>query len=460
MNRLFLLLILTGISGVSFAQREVNMFFMENVHQSTYFNPAATPENKVSIGLPGMNSVYIGFAHPSFSFNQLHNGDEWLIRDILDNKLKRRNLIGVNSYVDLFSLRIKIKNNYYSFTNGLRTNVSFTYPGDLFRLAWYGNASQSEFDLTGLGFEASAYTEHGFGMTHERKQFTAGAKIKFLNGIGNVKLQNNDLYIRSKRGQYDNYGIEVKGDMSLLTAGYANLAVDDSIRSGDTTKLFSNWGIALDLGMKYHLTDKIDLVASLTDIGFIRWKSATQEYNVTAQKAFEGFEVGLSEAMYGELDTDSLVEALTDSLAESISNSSKRKNYTTTPIANLYLGGTYQLFQRTQLHVLMNMSFFKGVRSSLTIGAQQELRRVLSFSITNTIQYNKLFNLGLGLMLKPGPVQFYFAADNISALFHYQEDREAGVIIPDRLNNFNLRFGINLVFGKVKPQAKLQTLLD
>jgi hypothetical protein len=48
-------------------------------------------------------------------------------------------------------------------------------------------------------------------------------------------------------------------------------------------------------------------------------------------------------------------------------------------------------------------------------------------------------------MFKPGPVQFYLAADNLCPL-----------ISPMYATNVNVRAGVNLVFGKVKKEQGLQ----
>jgi hypothetical protein len=65
-------------------------------------------------------------------------------------------------------------------------------------------------------------------------------------------------------------------------------------------------------------------------------------------------------------------------------------------------------------------------------------------------------NLGMGLSLRMGPVQFYTIADQIPLTWNrvtFPEETRA-VPVPDRIDYFNLRLGMNLLFGRVKPQKR------
>jgi hypothetical protein len=63
-----------------------------------------------------------------------------------------------------------------------------------------------------------------------------------------------------------------------------------------------------------------------------------------------------------------------------------------------------------------------------------------------TISYNQktINNLGVGLIIKPGPFQFYVIADNVYP-----------AINPLYTTNGNIRVGMNLVFGRVKSAVGL-----
>ena len=56
---------------MGFSQNELTFPLLENVLQSSYINPAHVPEHKVSIGLPGISSMYFGATNTGFTFDQV-----------------------------------------------------------------------------------------------------------------------------------------------------------------------------------------------------------------------------------------------------------------------------------------------------------------------------------------------------------------------------------------------------
>jgi hypothetical protein len=68
-------------------------------------------------------------------------------------------------------------------------------------------------------------------------------------------------------------------------------------------------------------------------------------------------------------------------------------------------------------------------------------------------------NLGIGIVYKPGPFQLYMVMDNIlPASFVRISDPELeidGLLLPYQIKNFNLRLGMNLVFGRIKDESRL-----
>ena len=103
---------------------------------------------------------------------------------------------------------------------------------------------------------------------------------------------------------------------------------------------------------------------------------------------------------------------------------------------------------------MYNVYQFRRVRTGLTLGISHDIRRAFSVAVTNTTAYRKLINIGIGFIIKPGPFQFYVVGDNLNVLL--------SPITPTSLNEktFSLRVGMNLVFGRVKKEDKLQTAID
>jgi hypothetical protein len=56
-------------------------------------------------------------------------------------------------------------------------------------------------------------------------------------------------------------------------------------------------------------------------------------------------------------------------------------------------------------------------------------------------------------MLKPGPVQFYLAADNVIPWKGYEVNGQS-FAVPYKSRYLTFRFGINLVFGQIKTASQ------
>lgn len=465
----------------AYSQREMNMFFLQNTTQASYINPAAVPNHKLSIGLPGISSIYTDVLAPSFTFDDLYNAETsmWEIDELVDNHLKDKNLVSLSNQIDLLSVRFKAGNNFVSFTNTLKTEQSVTYPGDLAKFGWHGNDSQETFDFSALGARTSVYTEHAIGLTYiANKNWTVGGKFKVYNGIFNMQMTSENFDITFSDDEFDNYTATVDANLKIKMAGIPTVLDVDSLVAGsnydvDGTELtdeeletrlknnrpiFSNAGLGIDFGVNYHLNDDIELFASIIDLGYIRWKENTSEYNIDYNFGTNGYGFELIRLLNdsNNVYSDSLSQAYTDSLANSVSYSGEAASYVTMPVFKFYLGGKYKLLDHTHINALFNLTVNQGVRAAFSLGVYQEVMRFLDIHITNTIQYGKLINLGAGLVIKPGPFQFYFVFDNIPVSYVKDES----TLIPDQTNQFNARVGMNLVFGKNKDQEKLQGIVE
>ena len=96
------------------------------------------------------------------------------------------------------------------------------------------------------------------------------------------------------------------------------------------------------------MNDRIDLFASLTDLGFIRWGNKKYNYNFYQNTTFKWEGADISGSILNKEDPnyysmDSAFTRLTDSLKDNFRLSNKGGAYTTMLSPKLYLGGTYRL---------------------------------------------------------------------------------------------------------------------
>ena len=443
-KKLYFLIILFLIQHFTLqAQHELTLFHMNNVFQSTYVNPTSVPEHAVSIGLPGLSSVYAGGVNSSgWVLNDLKTktsqGKDTLTTTNLINKLdKENNYTYASASVDLFSLRFKVKNIFISLNATDIFNSRFTYTQDLITIAAKGNAPfiGSTVDLNNVAVNSTHYREYGLGFTRAKDggKFIYGARVKLLQGFENITTDRSNSSVTINDRIYEQ---QYNSDVSVNTSGMFN---DPSNPKFDVMKYetnFKNLGWGLDLGATYFITKKLSVTAAINNIGAIYWQKDTKSYSTSGQYQFNGVNLG---NLLAHRDSFS-VNVYTDSLKKALAvKETSGQKYTSTLSPQLYLSVGYQLARNTKLAATFYTDFYQGMHPVGSFALTQRVGRVLNVLATYTIRKNSYTNVGFGLMIKPGPFQLYLVGDNIIAALN-----------PYNANNFNLRVGCNLVFGKIK----------
>lgn len=445
-----LFIIATTIAMTSlFAQREVTMYAMENVYQATYVNPAIIPQSQVSVGLPAISSVYAGAAIPISARDIIDDNVISPSKMIDDLNKGLWNMTFTN--VDILHARVKARNWFFSFSARARAYSKLMVDKDLLELAWYGNGPKlgQNISLNEMGNDQTSYTELGIGASKEFGKWTFGAKLKANFGIANTSNKKNESSLYFDPTTYE---AQLNGSYIINTGSLPNID-SGGIEPADYLKLNTkNFGLGIDMGASYELNDKIELSASLVDFGFIKWNDNPQNYELKVEGVVQGADA-IGAILRGE-DSDSVWNAWLDGLEDQADYINTQNSYSTMLHGQLYLNGQYKLTEATKVYGTMNMMMWKGVRTSLTAGIYHEIGRTLNITLNNTVQYNRLFNIGLGFMVKPGPVQFYFVADNIFA-GNFVRYKNVGAPLPDYMTNANFRLGFNLVFGKVHGEDKV-----
>jgi hypothetical protein len=449
-TKLIVALTICLVSANLFGQREVTLYMMENVYQSSYVNPAVIPQSAVSIGLPVMSSLYVGQAL-SFSGRDVIEGNVISPTKLINNTDKG---VWTNTFVntDIFSARVKVKNWYFNFSARARAYQKIMLDKDMLDLAWNGNASMlgEEVSLENMANDGTAYTEIGLGATKEFGKWVFGAKLKANFGILNISNSGNDtkLYFDP-----NNYEASLNGAYIINTSTIPHVDDGRDLEPADFLKLNTdNFGLGIDLGASYKLSDRVKLSASVVDLGYIKWDDSPQNYNLSASGVLKGADaIG---AIIEGADSDSVWTAWAESLEAQTDYTSTQNSYTTKIHSQMYLNGQYKIGEKLDAYATVNMFLWQGLRTSVTGGLRKEFGRSFSMTLNNTIQYKRFVNVGLGFMVKPGPVQLYMVFDNIF-MGNFVEYKNAGAPIPDYITNVNMRFGINLVFGKVQGEDKI-----
>lgn len=458
-SRVLLMLLIAFLSVLNrnnaLAQRNYTMYGLSHLGQAHYLNPAFTPDANIYISLPlGMQSF--GVSNSGFNLRHLLHSrpqDDSLVFDAARavDKMGKRNFLTAESYNELLAFGFRIKDNYFSFSATNRLTTNFIYTDDLFRLALEGNGKSylgKRANLGNIGYNLNSYMEYAIGYNRKvNAKLSVGGRIKFLSGIMNVNTKKTRLGLYTDAETFD---LTLDGSASINSSGikpfYDTLAPDNYNPLSNSIN-FKNFGIALDLGGTYKLNEKISLSASVLDIGFIRWKTDNANFDMKdINYTFDG--VNLNQFLKDSVK--SVTEQLKDTLNNIFTGSENAESYKTGLNTRFYIGGTYKLTNYfTAGFTLYNEIIKSRYRAAVIVSGNLKLNSWLGVTLNYSTYARSYGNIGLGLSLRGGPIQFFVATDNVLAF-----------MAPQRSKNFHLSTGLNLMIGKpnktVEKSAKFE----
>jgi hypothetical protein len=458
MKTIRLSFIALAISAAAYAQPEATMYTLRGVPQFTNYNPAFVPNYKFvfSVGAP---SVFASYANNGFSANDAltEQGDSTVV-DIakFQNALAKRNYINVAAEAELLRLGVKMGARLY--TNFSVTGKVFTrvmVPKDLTTLFVNGTADFINGTATlAPELEALAYMETALGASYiVNRKLTVGGRVKFLKGLVNGTTNNTALTLSLA----DNYAMTVRAEVDARTSGIQNFTDDDFDIEKDYKDYLKNNGIALDLGATYKVTDKLTVGASMLDLGGINWRNNNYGYTLSGDSANYTF---------SGIDLNQLVNNNQDYLQEELDSVAKNfeprdgviANYRTPLPTKMYFTAQYDLKHKFSVSGLFFLEKFRSrFNPGFSLALHKEIGRLAGVSVSYTATNRDYSNLGLGFNLNLGFFQFYLTGDNLlQAPLSYVANGGSFKEFAYNLQFFNVRTGLNFVFGRTKEQEKSQ----
>lgn len=433
------------IGGIAMAQKNQTLYALDNTPQAHYLNPAFKPKSKLFISFLILPIQSVGVSNSGFNLNDMlskraQDDSLQLDPEKAIKKMQKLNYLTLESYNELFSFGIRKEKSYFSFsvTNRLISNV--IYSKDLFQLAAEGNGQtflgkRASFD--GIGVNVNSYIEYAIGFNRDiNEKFTLGARVKALSGIANVNTRS------SKFGLYTDettFNLTIDGSATVNTSAikplYDSLAPSNYNPAANAYN-FKNFGMALDLGATYQVSKKIKLSASLLDLGFINWKTDNATFiSNNIDYRFEGIDLN----RFLKDSTNLVFEQLKDTLKDVFSSVENDKTYKTGLNTRFYVGGTYDLTKSINLGATLLSEVIKSqYRAAFIVSSTVKLKNWLSATVNYSQQARSTGNVGVGLSLRGGPIQFYVITDNV-----------LGFISPANSKNFHASFGFSLMLGKI-----------
>lgn len=451
----FFVLLFVFVTQVVVAQRNFSMYHLEGAPQRHLINPAFKSGANVNVSLPvlGMNSF--GFSHSGFTLNHLlyerPQDDSLEVRpEIAVQKMAGLNHVNFDMQNEIMGFGFRIKENYFSFSIMNRLQFNMLYPKDLFKFVVEGNGrdllgQRANFD--GLGVNLNSYIEYAFGYNRRFfDDFVIGGRVKFISGIANIHTKRSQLGIFTDAETFD---LTLDGSMRLNSSN-AGIFIEDeeainTIDPIDYIARFANFGIGFDLGATYELDEKLTLSASVLDLGFINWKSNTQNYETNdINYTFRGVELN---GYFDQDEENDPFENLIDTLENVFEQYSNSERYTTSLYTRFFIGGEYKLNEKVRATAMLyNEITNKRYRAGINVGVNAKLGEWLSASAHYGYYGRSWSNLGVGLHLRGGPIQYFVCFDNLLAVNYFS------------VKNVHFSTGLSLMFGKPDKEKKAGNL--
>lgn len=445
-----IVIVLLSLAQAAVGQIETTQYFMTSLPQVIESNPAFMPKYGFALGLP-FSRISAYYANSGFNYNDAtrrENNKRILDLDQLQSALPEKTYITNASQVDVFRLGLRFGSNFYlSLHSSVRGYTQSMMPKDVVALVAGGTAAYvGKTANLSPAFHGMTFWETGVGIGFAPfEKLRVGARLKKLYGAHGVQTELSDISLSVA----DNYAINVTADAHIRTSGVQ-----------DPELIFSNYlnnsGWSGDIGVTYKLLPKFTLAASIVDAGFLKWTNNVYDYTLdkeTANFNFSGLDV--QDLLDG--NTDSFDQQL-DSLAENFTPvDAPGSAFSMMLPAKLYLSGSFDVTKSFTIGGVFFAEQFMGrTATGWTTALNKNFGRVLSTSLSYTLSNRSHNNLGAGISLNMAPFQVYIVGDN---LLRAPVSLVKTGYVNEFVNStqvFNVRLGVNFVWGWKKDVAPSQ----
>ncbi|MGB1033347.1 MAG: DUF5723 family protein, partial [Flavobacteriales bacterium] len=298
-TKLIPFLVLLFISGTTLAQLNSTYQFDDTPGSSWLGNPAFVGQEKFFIGFPGLNALDVNAAHTGFTFDKTVDNDQLNFNNVL-SELNDVNHLLFSTRLGLLNGGFRINQKWHvRFGAQLVTEARIAYPKSLFELIYKGNGHPDiigqNVDLSGLSFNSLSYTDifAGVGTSFLDERLFVGANLHYLNGIAVAYTEKSEFSIYTDP---DTYAISVNGDFiynTNLAGDSATFDIGQDIEDfadqfEDPQDLPVGAGFAVDLGVRFKLTEQIELQAAAMNLGAIKFKENTATYELGGSFTYQG----------------------------------------------------------------------------------------------------------------------------------------------------------------------------
>jgi len=461
----------------SFAQMSSTLYFMDQNNPLIHnFNPSFQPTDKMYIGMPGLSLVSVNAGNSKLAFEDiyvprtidgknttvlfLHPEATGELRHVL-NKMRPRDRVFADYNIQLlnFGMRIKDKG-YASFSLSNKMEMNTILPKELFKAALMSEENSSDasysFGLNKFSSTVNVYSEIALGYSHAfSENFQIGGKLKYLIPHAGVRtdFKDMDLYVSKDEWKFVGDG-EIDASVPGITiAQDAEGKIDsvdfnDDIKANDIVKS-KGAGLALDFGVTYNPIKCVKLTGSVLDLGFIHYGKDLHKLKKQSDFVYNGFKYDIDEIR--KRDSVDLWEPYQEML-DNMYVVDESEGYTSMLTAKALFGVEYSFYDnKMSVGALSKTYFLRGCASEEYMFAYNfRPNRIVAASASYTVTNGMWSNLGLGVNLNMGPVNLFFAADQIPLRWAKGD----GIAIPTRTRAANFSMGLNFLIRDKEREEK------
>ncbi|GJM32121.1 MAG: hypothetical protein DHS20C18_11220 [Saprospiraceae bacterium] len=417
------------------AQRNLTLFGLPEVMQTSNISPAFFPSAKLTVGLPGLSNVNYLRSNNSFSAKDLglkgffpFGGDPNYAMAL--SNTNPMNDAFLDATVELFNAGYRLDRHFFRISLTDHVEGLAQYPFgylDMKADNQKGALVRSKtYDLSGMNINYNHYRALGLGYAFQyNERLSIGARFSLLTGLEHLSTTNSGLMLRlpAEAG-----GILVANNMTFWASG---LDLYDGARN---IPLFveGNYGFSMDIGAEYQVNERIRVFGSVVNIGYLKYNIHNDIYN------FNSTDIDPE-------STDDFVGDLEDEIFDRLIDNPVRRfhPYYRELTPQVYAGGHYAVDGHQKIGFLLNLRKYRDYTSYLDFGLAASYSNRVNPWLTltgNYALYNKNFiNLGFGASAELGPCQVYLATDNVISLF-----------TPSSTKNTHFNVGVNFVFGRME----------
>ncbi|MGB0883667.1 MAG: DUF5723 family protein [Flavobacteriales bacterium] len=448
MKRILTTLLATASFSYAVAQtaNPLIQYGFDGIPNAIQLNPAFQPQKNIFVALPVLGGINLSAFSSDLSFEDVirreNSSTTFLDRDNLSLLIKDKSFINVQLSTDLLYGGIRAYNGgYWSFGVQERVELDIQFSDDFMDMTLYGNFDDKVYnkwlDFSELKMSANAQTRLHVGYSKDlNKRVRVGGRMHLISGLLHAGISDNSLQFKTDRNAGVPNTIRTRGELYMSVAGIQE--GDDKVKMSPINS--KNIGLGLDLGIDYMYNKKLYLAASVTDIGFIRWKDNVKKVgvNISEDWKYDGF-------VYEPNDSNDLgdrIDEWSNNVGDDMNFDTLSDDAFTTYLnTTMYLSGKYRFSKKHALAATFKGELGHGrFQPGFAVNYQTKVISFLDLLLGASYLDNQT-SLSTGFNLNIGKFNWFILTDHASQLANLKGTK--GV---------NISTGMNVQFGMPKKK--------